>query len=150
MIKSVGRSGLQSPKGRTTESLLQKCWWAKRNRGYVAWKRAQSRRSGHQRMLKSAKEIKVCLSVGKSRRNKFNFIHFWSVTLVNTIKTTWLTPPSVIKLHLLFAHAFTCFGFLVNHLHKANQLSKETTITWYTFTSNRSSIQVKVWHLRQQ
>jgi hypothetical protein len=35
---------------------------------------------------------------------KFDFIHFWSVTLVNTIKTTSFTPPSVIKLHLLFAH----------------------------------------------
>jgi hypothetical protein len=54
----------------------------------------------------------------------FNFIHFWSVTLVNTIKTTSFTPPSVIKLHLLFAHAFTCFGFLVNHLQKAHQLFK--------------------------
>jgi hypothetical protein len=31
-----------------------------------------------------------------------------------TIKTTSFTPPSVIKLHFLFAHAFTCFGFLVN------------------------------------
>jgi hypothetical protein len=30
----------------------------------------------------------------------------------------------VIKLHLLFAHAFTCFGFLLNHLQKANQLFK--------------------------
>jgi hypothetical protein len=30
----------------------------------------------------------------------------------------------VIKLHLLFAHAFTCFGFLVNHLQKAHQLFK--------------------------
>jgi hypothetical protein len=29
------------------------------------------------------------------------------------IKTTSFTPPSVIKLHLLFAHAFTCFGLLV-------------------------------------
>jgi hypothetical protein len=27
-----------------------------------------------------------------------------------TIKTTSFIPPSVIKLHLLFAHAFTCFG----------------------------------------
>jgi hypothetical protein len=41
-----------------------------------------------------------------------------------SIKTTSFTPPSVIKLHLLFAHAFTCFGFLVNHLQKANQLFK--------------------------
>jgi hypothetical protein len=48
--------------------------------------------------------------------NELDFIHFWSVTLVNTIKTTSFTPPSVIKLHLLFAHAFICFGFLVNHL----------------------------------
>jgi hypothetical protein len=55
---------------------------------------------------------------------KFDFIHFWSVTLVNTIKTTSFIPPSVIKLHLLFAHAFTCFGFLVNHLQKAHQLFK--------------------------
>jgi hypothetical protein len=55
---------------------------------------------------------------------EFNFIHFWSVTLVNTIKTTSFTAPSVIKLHLLFAHAFTCFGFLVNHLQKAHQLFK--------------------------
>jgi hypothetical protein len=54
----------------------------------------------------------------------FDFIHFWSVTLVNTIKTTSFTPPSVIKLHLLFARAFTCFGFLVNHLQKAHQLFK--------------------------
>jgi hypothetical protein len=54
----------------------------------------------------------------------FNFIHFWSVTLVNTIKTTSFTPPNVIKLHLLFAHAFTYFGFLVNHLQKAHQLFK--------------------------
>jgi hypothetical protein len=29
----------------------------------------------------------------------------------DTIKTTSFTPPSVIKLHLLYAHAFTCFGF---------------------------------------
>jgi hypothetical protein len=43
------------------------------------------------------------------------------VTII-TIKTASFTPPSVIKLHLLFAHAFTCFGFLVNHLQK------ETTI----------------------
>jgi hypothetical protein len=28
----------------------------------------------------------------------FYFIHFWSVTLVNTIKTTSFTPSSVIKL----------------------------------------------------
>jgi hypothetical protein len=27
------------------------------------------------------------------------------------IKTTSFIPPSVIKLHLLSAHAFTCFGF---------------------------------------
>jgi hypothetical protein len=26
-------------------------------------------------------------------RLKFDFIHFWSVTLVNTIKTTSFTPP---------------------------------------------------------
>jgi hypothetical protein len=45
----------------------------------------------------------------------FDFIHFWSVILVNNIKTTSFTPPSVIKLHLLFAHAFTCFGLLVNY-----------------------------------
>jgi hypothetical protein len=55
---------------------------------------------------------------------KSDFIHFWSVTLVNIIKTTSFTPPSVINLHLLFAHAFTCFGFLVNHLQKAHQLFK--------------------------
>jgi hypothetical protein len=30
----------------------------------------------------------------------------------------------MIKLHLLFVHAFTCFGFLVNHLQKAHQLFK--------------------------
>jgi hypothetical protein len=30
----------------------------------------------------------------------FDFIHFWSVTLVSTIKTTSFTPPSVIKLYL--------------------------------------------------
>jgi hypothetical protein len=41
-----------------------------------------------------------------------------------TIKTISFTPPSVIKLHLLFAHAFTCFGVLVNHLQKAHQLFK--------------------------
>jgi hypothetical protein len=41
-----------------------------------------------------------------------------------TFKTTSFTPPSVIKLHLLLAHAFTCFRFLVNHLQKANQLFK--------------------------
>jgi hypothetical protein len=41
----------------------------------------------------------------------FDFIHFWSITLVNTFKTTSFTPPSVIKLHLLFAYAFTRFGF---------------------------------------
>jgi hypothetical protein len=41
------------------------------------------------------------------------------------IKTTSFTPPSVIKLHLLFAHAFTCFGFLVNHLQKAHQHFKD-------------------------
>jgi hypothetical protein len=40
------------------------------------------------------------------------------------MKTTSFTPPSVIKLHLLFAHAFTCFGLLVNHLQKAHQLFK--------------------------
>jgi hypothetical protein len=40
------------------------------------------------------------------------------------IKATSFTPPSVIKLHLLFAHSFTCFGFLVNHLQKAHQLFK--------------------------
>jgi hypothetical protein len=44
---------------------------------------------------------------------EFHFIHFWSVTLVNTIKTTSFTPPSVIKLYLLFVYAFTSFGFLV-------------------------------------
>jgi hypothetical protein len=54
----------------------------------------------------------------------FDFIHFWSVTLVNTIKATSFTPPSVIKLYLLFVYAFTCFGFLVNHLQKAHQLCK--------------------------
>jgi hypothetical protein len=32
----------------------------------------------------------------------FDFIRFWSVTLVNTIKTTSFTPPSVIKFYLLF------------------------------------------------
>jgi hypothetical protein len=42
----------------------------------------------------------------------------------DTIKTTSFTPPSVIKLHLLFAYSFTCFGFLVNHLQKAHQLCK--------------------------
>jgi hypothetical protein len=44
--------------------------------------------------------------------------------IFNTIKTTSFTLPSVIKLHLLFAHAFTCFGFLVNLLQKAYQLFK--------------------------
>jgi hypothetical protein len=28
---------------------------------------------------------------------QFDFIHFWSVTLVNTIKTASFTPPRVIK-----------------------------------------------------
>jgi hypothetical protein len=42
----------------------------------------------------------------------------------STIKTTSFTPSSVIKLHLLFVHAFTCFGLLVNHLQKAHQLFK--------------------------
>jgi hypothetical protein len=32
-----------------------------------------------------------------SRIEEYDFIHFWSVTLVNTIKTTSFTPPSVIK-----------------------------------------------------
>jgi hypothetical protein len=54
----------------------------------------------------------------------FDFIHFWSVTLINTIKTTSFTLTSAIKLHLLFAYAFKCFGFLVNHLQKAHQLCK--------------------------
>jgi hypothetical protein len=63
-------------------------------------------------------------SVRTSSFFKFDFIHGWSVALVNTIKTTSFTPPSVIKLHLLFAYAFTCFGFLVNHLQKAHQLFK--------------------------
>jgi hypothetical protein len=39
-----------------------------------------------------------------------------------TIRTTSFTPPSVIKFYLLFVYAFTCFGFLVNHLQKAHQL----------------------------
>jgi hypothetical protein len=30
--------------------------------------------------------------------------------MLSSIKTTAFTQPSVIKLHLLFAHAFTCFG----------------------------------------
>jgi hypothetical protein len=71
---------------------------------------------------------KTCREINVFSRFKyhvfFDFIHFWSVTLVNTIKTTSFTPPSVIKLNLLFAHAFTCFGFLVNHLQKAHQLFK--------------------------
>jgi hypothetical protein len=66
---------------------------------------------------------------GAEHLHSFDFIHFWSVTVVSTIKTTSFTPPSVIKLHLLFAHSFTCFGFLVNHLQKAHQFLKETTIT---------------------
>jgi hypothetical protein len=41
-----------------------------------------------------------------------------------TIKATSFTPPSVIELHILFAYAFTCFSFLVNHLQKAHQLCK--------------------------
>jgi hypothetical protein len=40
------------------------------------------------------------------------------------IKTTSFTPPSVIKLYLLSVYAFTCFGFLVNHLQKVHQLCK--------------------------
>jgi hypothetical protein len=46
------------------------------------------------------------------------------VNLFKPIKTTSFIPPSVIKLRLLFAHAFTCFGFLVNRLQKAHQLVK--------------------------
>jgi hypothetical protein len=49
---------------------------------------------------------------------------FKTSPIENAIKTTSFTPSSVIKLHLLFAHAFTCFGFLVNHLQKAYQLFK--------------------------
>jgi hypothetical protein len=58
-----------------------------------------------------------------------NFIHFWSVTLVNTIKTTSFTPPSVIKLYLYVCIRLYMFRFLANHLQKAYQHCKETTIT---------------------
>jgi hypothetical protein len=71
----------------------------------------------------SATEINW-LMLFRGKNSFFDFIHFCSVTLVNTIKITSFIPPSVIKLYLLFAHAFTCFGFLVNHLQKAHQLFK--------------------------
>jgi hypothetical protein len=41
---------------------------------------------------------------------EFDFIHFWSVTLVNTIKTTSFTPPSVIKLHCNKCNLITLGG----------------------------------------
>jgi hypothetical protein len=47
-----------------------------------------------------------------------------TVNWIISIKTTSFTPPSVIKLYLLFVYAFTYFGFLVNHLQKAHQLCK--------------------------
>jgi hypothetical protein len=43
----------------------------------------------------------------------FDFIHFWSVTLVNTIKTTSFTPPSVIKLYLLFVYVIKLYLLFV-------------------------------------
>jgi hypothetical protein len=59
----------------------------------------------------------------------FDFIHFWSVTLVNTIKTTSFIPPSVIKLHLLFAHAFTWFTKKPKHVKAcANNKCKMITV----------------------
>jgi hypothetical protein len=62
--------------------------------------------------------IQHSLLVSKGRRSqKVNNSH-------HTIKTTSFTPPNVIKLHLLFAHAFTCLGFLVSRLQKAHQLFK--------------------------
>jgi hypothetical protein len=67
--------------------------------------------------------LKVIVSVILSKK-VYDFIHFWSATLLNTIRTTSFTPPSVIKLYLLFVYAFTCFGFLVNHLQKGHQLCK--------------------------
>jgi hypothetical protein len=66
--------------------------------------------------------------VHRLRHNHFLQDPFQFITLsldsTKSIKTTSFIPPSVIKLHLLFAHAFTCFGFLVNHLQKAHQLFK--------------------------
>jgi hypothetical protein len=53
-----------------------------------------------------------------------------------TIKTTSFTPPSVIKLYLLFVYAFTCFGFLVNRLQKAHQLCKGNYHYMIHITSN--------------
>jgi hypothetical protein len=55
----------------------------------------------------------------------FDFIHFWSVTLVNTIKTTSFTPPSVIKLYLYVCIRLYMFRFLGNHLQKAYKHCKE-------------------------
>jgi hypothetical protein len=46
----------------------------------------------------------------------------------NSIKTTSFTPPSVIKLHLLFAHAFTCFGLLVHVKACANNKCNLNTL----------------------
>jgi hypothetical protein len=54
----------------------------------------------------------------------FYFIHFWSVTLVNTIKTTSFTPPSVTKLYLYVCIHLYMFRFLANHLQKAHQHCK--------------------------
>jgi hypothetical protein len=59
---------------------------------------------------------------------EFDFIHFWSVTLVNTIKTTSFTLPSVIKLYL-YVYMPLHVSVLSNHLQKAYQHCTETTIT---------------------
>jgi hypothetical protein len=55
---------------------------------------------------------------------EFDFIHIWSVTLVNTIKTTSFTSPSVIKLYLYVCIRLYMFRFLANHLQKAHQHCK--------------------------
>jgi hypothetical protein len=55
---------------------------------------------------------------------EFDFIHFWSVTLVNTIKIASFTPPSVIKLYLYVFILLYMFRFLANHLQKAHQHCK--------------------------
>jgi hypothetical protein len=78
----------------------------------------------HLNSVTNYKHVLQTLAPSPGKATDFDFIHFWSVTLVNTINTTSFIPPSVIKFHLLFAHAFTCFGFLVNHLQKAHQLFK--------------------------
>jgi hypothetical protein len=50
----------------------------------------------------------------------FDFIHFWSVTLVNTIKTTSFTPPSVIKLYLYVCIRLYMFDVFIYHVMVAS------------------------------